>query len=75
MSVRCQRLPLWGALFAALLASPAYAHDAGVSTSRIVVNGRTVDVEVNARGRDYEQATGVRITEKGSGWSTRSRSR
>jgi hypothetical protein len=45
----------------------AQAHNAGVSTSRIAIDGRTVDVEINALGRDYEQATGVRITEKGSG--------
>jgi hydrogenase/urease accessory protein HupE len=43
------------------------AHNAGVSTSRIAVDGRTVDVVINALGRDYEQAAGVRITEKGSG--------
>ena len=45
----------------------AQAHNAGVSTSRIVIHGRTVEVEINALGRDYEKAAGVRITEAGSG--------
>jgi hydrogenase/urease accessory protein HupE len=47
--------------------SPALAHNAGVSTSRIVIAGRTVEVEINALARDYEQAAGVRIADKGSG--------
>jgi hydrogenase/urease accessory protein HupE len=42
---------------------PALAHNAGVSTSRIVIHGGTIDVEINALGRDYEQAVGVRLTE------------
>jgi len=52
---------------AALAPWPAQAHNAGVSTSRIVIHGRTVDIEINALGRDYEKAAGVRITEPGSG--------
>jgi hydrogenase/urease accessory protein HupE len=47
--------------------SPALAHNAGVSTSRIIIAGRTVEVEINALARDYEQAVGVRIADKGSG--------
>ncbi len=46
---------------------PAHAHNAGVSTSRIVIHGRTIDIEINALARDYEIATGVRIADKGSG--------
>ena len=46
---------------------PAYAHDAGVSSSLISVNGRVVTVEINAHARDYEKAAGVRIAETGSG--------
>ena len=32
-----------------------------------MVHGRTVEVEINALGRDYEKSAGVRITEAGSG--------
>ncbi len=46
---------------------PAQAHNAGVSTSRVAIHGRTIDVEINALGRDYETAVGVRIADKGSG--------
>lgn len=53
--------------FAAFAMWPTQAHNAGVSTSRIVMRGRSVDVEINALGRDYEQAAGVRITEAASG--------
>jgi hydrogenase/urease accessory protein HupE len=56
-----------GLTFAALTAWPAYAHNAGVSTSRIVIRGRSVDVEINALGRDFEKVAGVRITEAASG--------
>jgi hypothetical protein len=52
---------------AGLAIGPAQAHNAGISTSRIVIHGRTVDVEINALGRDYEKAAGVRITEAASG--------
>jgi hypothetical protein len=52
-----------GAALAALAASPAHAHTAGVSTSRIAVQGRSVELEINALGRDYEKAAGVRIAE------------
>ena len=34
-----------------------------MSTSRIVVHGRTVELEINALGRDYEKAANVRIVE------------
>jgi HupE / UreJ protein len=60
-------LVLAGMALLALAAGRAQAHNAGVSTSRIVIRGRTVDLEINALGRDYEQATGVRITEAASG--------
>ncbi len=43
------------------------AHQAGVSTSRIDLDGRRVAVEVNALGSDFEKATGVRIAEERSG--------
>ena len=52
---------------AALATAPAGAHNAGVSTSRVVIRGRLVDVEVNALARDYEKAAGVRIAEPASG--------
>jgi len=42
-------------------------HNAGVSTSRIVVHGRTVEVEINALGRDYEKSAGVRNHRSGIG--------
>jgi hydrogenase/urease accessory protein HupE len=45
----------------------AQAHNAGVSTSRIEIHGRTVEVEINALGRDYEKSAGVRITEAVTG--------
>src|SRR5215831_1212552 len=48
---------------AILAVCEADAHTAGVSTSRIVVHGRTVELEINALGRDYEKAAGVRIAE------------
>jgi hydrogenase/urease accessory protein HupE len=54
-------------LLLVLAGTPAYAHDAGVSSSEISVNGRVVTVEVNALARDYEKAAGVRISEAGSG--------
>src|SRR6202051_3661740 len=56
-----------GIAVAILAMSPAQAHNAGVSTSRVAIHGRTVDVEINALGRDYEMAAGVRIADKGSG--------
>ena len=34
-----------------------------MSTSRIVAHGRTVELEINALGRDYEKAANVRIVE------------
>ncbi len=52
---------------AALTVLPAQAHNAGVSTSRITINDRTVSVEINALGLDYEKAAGVRLVEAGSG--------
>jgi len=74
---RLNRIPLtttsraWLALASVAVAAvatwEAQAHNAGVSTSRIVIHDRTVDVEINALGRDYEKAAGVRITEAGSG--------
>jgi hydrogenase/urease accessory protein HupE len=60
-------LALASVAVAAIATWEAQAHNPGVSTSRIVVHGRTVDVEINALGRDYEKAAGVRITEAGSG--------
>jgi len=42
------------AAFVATLAAAAgsvHAHNAGVSSARIVVEGRTVEVEINARFR------------------------
>ena len=45
----------------------AHAHNAGVSRSRIAVEGHTVNVEINALARDFEQAAGVRIVEKATG--------
>jgi len=54
-------------LLLALAGVPAYAHDAGVSSSEISVNGRVVAVEINALARDYEKAAGIRISEAGSG--------
>jgi hydrogenase/urease accessory protein HupE len=56
-----------GVALAVVAMSPARSHNAGVSTSRIVIAGRTVEVEINALARDYEQAAGVRIADKGSG--------
>ena len=52
-----------GAALAVLAACQAGAHTAGVSTSRIAVHGRTVELEINALGRDYEKAADVRIAE------------
>ena len=46
---------------------PAYAHNAGVSSSEISVNGRVVAIEINALARDYEKAANVRISEAGPG--------
>jgi hypothetical protein len=43
-----------GMAFAILAMSPAQAHNAGVSTSRVAIQGRAIDVEINALGRDYE---------------------
>jgi hypothetical protein len=60
-------LALASVAVAAVATCEARAHNAGVSTSRIAIHGRTVDVEINALGRDYEKAAGVRITEAGSG--------
>jgi HupE / UreJ protein len=59
------RSPLAGAgsVLAVLAASPAHAHNAGVSTSRVAIHGRTVALEINALGRDYEKAADVRIAE------------
>ena len=57
---------LWFLLLV-LAGMPAYAHDAGVSSSEISVNGRVVAIEINALARDYEKATNVRISEARSG--------
>ena len=56
-------LAVAGGVLAMLVACQAHAHTAGVSTSRIAVHGRTVELEINALGRDYEKAAGVRIAE------------
>ena len=47
------------ALWLLFLMLPAHAHDAGVSSSEISVNGRIVAVEINALARDYEKAAAV----------------
>src|SRR4029077_3365028 len=60
------KFSLW-LLLLVLAGMPAYAHDAGVSSSEISVNGRVVAVEINALARDFEKAAGVRISEAGSG--------
>ena len=60
------KFALW-LLLLVLAGIPAYAHDAGVSSSEISVNGRVVAVEINALARDFEKAAGVRISEAGSG--------
>ena len=60
-------LILAGLAFTALAALPAQAHNAGVSTSRLAIRDRTVNVEINALGLDYEKAAGVRLIETGSG--------
>jgi hypothetical protein len=52
-----------GGALALLAAWQAHAHTAGVSTSRIGVHGRTIELEINALGRDYQKAAGVRIAE------------
>jgi hydrogenase/urease accessory protein HupE len=57
---------LW-LLLLALDAMPAYAHNVGVSSSEISVNGRVVAIEINALARDYEKAANVRISEAGPG--------
>jgi hypothetical protein len=56
-----------GLAFCAIASLPAQGHNAGVSTSRLAIRDRTVNVEVNARGLDYEKAAGVRLVEAGSG--------
>src|ERR1700722_13195886 len=60
------KFALW-LLLLGLAGMPAYAHNAGVSSSEISVNGRVVAIEINALARDYEKAAGVRISEAGSG--------
>jgi hydrogenase/urease accessory protein HupE len=66
--IRGLLLKLWAWLLLFGLAPlPALAHEAGVSSSEISINGRVVTVEINALGRDYEKATGARIAEAGSG--------
>jgi hypothetical protein len=69
MTGRAARRTLIGTVLAAALVAigAAHAHNAGVSTSRIEIRGRAIDVEINALARDYEIATGVRIADKGSG--------
>src|SRR6516225_3421622 len=57
---------LW-ILLLVLAGMPAYAHDAGVSSSEISVHGRVVAIEINALARDYEKAANVRISEARSG--------
>ena len=63
----CRAFIIVAAALGVIVVSPALAHNAGVSTSRIVVAGRTIEAEINALARDYEQAAGVRIADKGSG--------
>jgi hypothetical protein len=60
-------LVLVGVTFTALSTCSAEAHNTGMSTSRLVIHGRTLEVEINALGRDYERAAGVRLTEAASG--------
>ena len=60
-------LVLAGVVVAAIAVWPAGRTTPESSTSRIVIRGRTVDAEINALGRDYEKAAGVRITETASG--------
>jgi hydrogenase/urease accessory protein HupE len=56
-----------GFVLAALAALPVQAHNAGVSTSRLAIRDRTVNVEINALGLDYEKAASVRLIELKSG--------
>jgi hydrogenase/urease accessory protein HupE len=56
-----------GLALTALAALPAQAHNAGVSTSRLAIRDRTVNIEINALGLDYEKAAGVRLIEAGAG--------
>jgi len=53
--------------FTTVAALPAQAHNAGVSTSRLAIHDRMVNVEINALGLDYEKAVGIRLIEPGSG--------
>lgn len=64
------RFPCEFALWLLLLVldgMPAYAHNAGVSSSEISVKGRVVAIEINALARDFEKAANVRISEAGPG--------
>src|SRR5260370_33079055 len=56
---------------AAIAPWEAQAHNAGVSTSRIGVHGRPVEVGVNALGRHYDKSAGVLIPGAGSGEANR----
>jgi hydrogenase/urease accessory protein HupE len=67
MSIPRAALIIAAAIVAGFAAWPAHAHNTGVSTSRIEISGRTVKAEINALGRDYEKAAGVRVAETGSG--------
>ena len=49
-AIRARVGRLAGGALAVFAVWPAYAHNAGVSTSRIVVRGRTVELEINALG-------------------------
>ena len=60
------KFALW-LLLLVLAGMPAYGHNAGVSSSEILVKGRVVAIEINALARDYEKAANVRISEAGLG--------
>jgi hydrogenase/urease accessory protein HupE len=67
MSRAGHRAPAAAALIALLSAHAAAAHNAGVSTSRVAIRDRAVEVEINANAVDYEKAAGARIVGTGSG--------
>jgi hydrogenase/urease accessory protein HupE len=58
---------LWLGLLGALLATTADAHQAGVSSSRVAVEGAVVEVTIDALAQDYEQAAGLRLRDEASG--------
>lgn len=65
--MRRLRTGLLVGLGALLVALSAHAHQLGVSSSRVVVDGDRIEVTVDALGQDYERGAELRLNDEATG--------